>query len=1379
MHEIARWRVACSVLFLFSGIDSTSGAERPVWADPHLPVADGLVVWLDAAAQPAAASQQDDEEQPSDDAREHWLDSSGHGRDLHQPTPKARPALRRDGDMAAIRFDGRGAHFLRENLGVALNEATVFLVAAPASNEGGFRGLLSLHAEGEDDFLSGLNVDQGAFASPSFQVVNVEGAGFAGMRNLRTDDSPFGQWRRICVSIAASGADGDGVALFVDGQAEASRPRERAMMKLDELIVGARSYGGTNEPRGFFQGEVAEVIIFDRALSNDERAAVDEYLAAKYRDAGPIPPPSDAPEAGSIRRVASPPPLQMFVPGFSVRELPVELTNINNVLYRDDGVLVALAYDGNVYLLTDSDGDGLEDRWTVFWESRGELRAPIGMALTPPGYEYGQGVAVAAKGKCVLLLDRDGDDRADEELVIADGWKELAHGVDALGIAFDPRDHAVHFGLGVENFTDAYLLGSGQESKFHLDSERGTILRVAPDLASREIVATGIRFPVAIRFNAAGDLFCTDQEGATWLANGNPFDELLHVQRGRHYGFPPRHPRHLPHVIDEPSVFDYRPQHQSTCGLNFNEPAADGTIFGPAWWKSDALVAGYSRGKLFRTKLARTPSGYVAQTQVLAALSMLTADACVAPDRSLVAATHSGLPDWGSGASGTGKLYKVAFTDADAAVPSVVWAENPREVRIAFDRPVDAETLKGLASRAAIDGGEAVAAGDRFENLRPPYALVEHQQNAPRFPVEVQGVQLTPDRRTLILTTAPHVASMTYAVALPSVRKGRRDGDLEQLPDIDLQYDLCGIEARWQPNAGDGPWQGWLPHLDLDASRAFTAASAHHDPFWENFKAPGTLLLRTSLNLRNMLHPAVQPGSTIDHQWPQEQVTLTFTSNCPVELTLDGESTAATRSGGAWTIERTIAVDGDENLPLELRLSSESSGDSPTLTVHYHTSEDARPRPLALRRFLLPWARGVAEAPTMVDNREIPELQGGSWLRGQREFFGAEAGCSKCHATRGQGAAIGPDLSNLPKRDYASVLRDISQPSAAINPDHLTQIVVTTDGLVKTGTVRTDGDRLIISDAEGKESIVARDDVEQMQPSELSIMPEGIPKLLGPKRLRDLLTFLLVEPPHMPVYGELSPPPPRSSEEVQAVLNNAETTTLTRPLHIVLVTGPKDHGPGEHDYPAWQGVWKSLLEMADNVRVTTANSWPTADDLKSADAMVFYQQGSWTPERARDIDRFLRRGGGLVYIHYAVDGGGDPAGFADRLGLAWQGLRSKFRHGPLEIDFTGSSNHPIARNFNRVRFVDESYWNLVGDPQRVNLLATGVEEGQPQPLFWTLEPEAGGRVFVSIPGHFSWTFDDPLFRILLLRGIAWTMREPVDCFNELVLPGARVNFANQ
>ncbi|MGH9172850.1 MAG: DUF7133 domain-containing protein, partial [Vicinamibacterales bacterium] len=322
---------------------------------------------------------------------------------------------------------------------------------------------------------------------------------------------------------------------------------------------------------GFLEGDIAEVLVYNRALSDEERSRVEQYLAEKHAELLSKKFERPAPAEGGKRLVSVPcPPVQMFLPGFAAWQLPVDLTNINNVKYRADGKLLALAYDGNVYLLSDTDGDGLEDRAELFWDNQGRIRAPVGMDLTPPDYPHGDGLFVASKGKCSLIVDTDGDDRADREIIIADGWQELPLNVDAVGVAYDERDGSVYFGLGTTNFANAYLIDDQGKSHYRLDSERGTILRVAPDFKSREVVCTGIRWPVGMAINADGDLFCTDQEGATWLPNGNPFDELLHIQKGRHYGFPPRHPRHLPDVIDEPSVFDYTPQHQSTCGLNFN-----------------------------------------------------------------------------------------------------------------------------------------------------------------------------------------------------------------------------------------------------------------------------------------------------------------------------------------------------------------------------------------------------------------------------------------------------------------------------------------------------------------------------------------------------------------------------------------------------------------------------------------------------------------------------------------------------------------------------------------------------------------------------------------------------------------------------------------
>ena len=85
--------------------------------------------------------------------------------------------------------------------------------------------------------------------------------------------------------------------------------------------------------------------------------------------------------------------------------------------------------------------------------------------------------------------------------------------------------------------------------------------------------------------------------------------------------------------------------------------------------------------------------------------------------------------------------------------------------------------------------------------------------------------------------------------------------------------------------------------------------------------------------------------------------------------------------------------------------------------------------------------------------------------------------------------------------------------------------------------------------------------------------------------------------------------------------------------------------------------------------------------------------------------------------------------------------------------------------------MDESYWQLVGDQKNIQLLATGSEEESPQPLMWTRE-QGAGRVFVSIPGHYTWTFDDPLFRVIALRGLAWAAGEPVGRFEGLALAGA-------
>src|SRR5207249_11279473 len=184
-----------------------------------------------------------------------------------------------------------------------------------------------------------------------------------------------------------------------------------------------------------------------------------------------------------------------------------------------------------------------------------------------------------------------------------------------------------------------------QVSLYDLNSVRGTIQKWSPKTKQLETIATGIRVPFALTFNKAGDLFNTDQEGETWMPNGNPLDELNHIIPGRNYGFPPRHEKWLPDLISEPPVVAFGPQHQSACGFFFNERTAARKSFGPAWWEGDAIIAGESRGKIWRARLVKTPAGYVGKETIIARLNMLTTDVALSPKGDVYVSCHSGPPE--------------------------------------------------------------------------------------------------------------------------------------------------------------------------------------------------------------------------------------------------------------------------------------------------------------------------------------------------------------------------------------------------------------------------------------------------------------------------------------------------------------------------------------------------------------------------------------------------------------------------------------------------------------------------------------------------------------------------------------------------------------
>jgi putative heme-binding domain-containing protein len=117
--------------------------------------------------------------------------------------------------------------------------------------------------------------------------------------------------------------------------------------------------------------------------------------------------------------------------------------------------------------------------------------------------------------------------------------------------------------------------------------------------------------------------------------------------------------------------------------------------------------------------------------------------------------------------------------------------------------------------------------------------------------------------------------------------------------------------------------------------------------------------------------------------------------------------------------------------------------------------------------------------------------------------------CAQCHAYRGHGHAVGPNLAEFAGKGTADFVQAIFDPNSAINPNFLAYNVETKDGRSMSGIVRGEtASGLTLVQGGGVQEQILRADIAEIRASNLSLMPEGLEQALSPQDVADLIAWI-------------------------------------------------------------------------------------------------------------------------------------------------------------------------------------------------------------------------------------------------------------------------------
>jgi len=153
----------------------------------------------------------------------------------------------------------------------------------------------------------------------------------------------------------------------------------------------------------------------------------------------------------------------------------------------------------------------------------------------------------------------------------------------------------------------------------------------------------------------------------------------------------------------------------------------------------------------------------------------------------------------------------------------------------------------------------------------------------------------------------------------------------------------------------------------------------------------------------------------------------------------------------------------------------------------------------------------IAKYKELLASNQFPTADSG---RGRIVF---NRTCHQCHRLFDSGGDLGPELTGSDRANPDYILENVLDPSAAVAREYTLTNVAMTDGRLVSGIIREQNDRSLTVQTANERIVLPREDVEEIKPTPISMMPEGQLERLTPQEIRDLFAYLAAS-------GQVPPP---------------------------------------------------------------------------------------------------------------------------------------------------------------------------------------------------------------------------------------------------------------